>query len=110
LVQLGEELAPDSEPGSILFPQAQTPPTRAGAGIFLGQVSPPRAGSENPKDPFQNKPIVRPRSAFAGTLGEQRFDVGPLFVGQKYISHPQLVAYQKAKSAPKIKKTFEPDL
>jgi hypothetical protein len=110
VIQFREEFPPDFKPDSILLPQAQTPPARAGTGIFVGQVLPARARPENPKNAFEHAAIVGPRPAFADVLGEERFDVRPLFVGQKYISHPQLFTGKKAKSANKIKKSFAGDL
>jgi hypothetical protein len=99
-------LPPDFEPGPILFPKAQTPPARAGTGIFVGQVFPARASFEDPENPFQNQSIVGPRATVAFTLWKQRFDVRPLFIGEKHVSHPQLFTYSSANSARKIKKSF----
>jgi hypothetical protein len=38
----------------------------------------------------------------AAALGQQRLDVGPLFIGQHLLSHPQLFPYRFGKSAKKI--------
>jgi len=103
-------LPPDFKPGAILLPQTQTPPACAGTGVFVGQVLPTRAGSEDPEDAFQNEPIISPRPAVADAFRQQWRDLGPLFIGEKYVSHPQLFTYSFEKSAQKIKKSRGGDL
>jgi hypothetical protein len=96
-------LPPNFKPSAILLPQTQTPPARAGTGIFVGQVLPTRTGPEYPEDAFQNEPIISPRPTLADAFRQQRRDLDPLFIGEKYVSHPQLFTYSFENSAKKTK-------
>jgi len=91
LVQLREKLSPYLEPYPVLFPLAQPAPAGAGTGIFLGQIPPTRPSLEPPQDAFKHAPVFGPRPTATPTLGQKRFDPGPLLIGQECFLHPQLL-------------------
>jgi hypothetical protein len=61
-------------------------------GIASRQILPRGAGLEDPQDPVQDIPRVAPRTPApiwpATRLGQQRFEHGPLFVGEVHEPTP----------------------
>ena len=80
------------------MPVSQTSPTRGRILILVGEISPPRAGLEDPEDSFEAGSIigrwaasVRPRRR----QGNQRFDLLPLLVRQHRFSCPHRITSDK---------------
>src|SRR5713226_6135587 len=74
LVQLAQKRPPDVQPNAPLLPISQ-PPARRGMRGFFGQVLPASPAPQNPQNPFQNMPVLDPRTtalALFGRLREKR--------------------------------------
>jgi len=95
LIQFGEEGPPQAQPDPLGFPALESLPTRAGADAEVsGQIPPPRARAEDPKDRLEHHAVRfrRPAGPPSLGLGQQRLDLLRLCLADRWRTHGHCLA------------------
>src|SRR5579885_1360993 len=82
LVGLPQQFGGEAVPGAALAPAVEAAVGGLPGAGALGQVAPGRAGDEHPEGGVEGQPVVLERVTPAAVRRQQRFQLGPLGVGQ----------------------------
>jgi hypothetical protein len=90
VVRFVQQRGDDADPGAVAAPAVEAAEDGLPRPVTLGEVTPRRAGVQDPEDPDDERTVVAGRAAYAAgmaLLGEQRRDAGPLRVREFVAAH-----------------------
>jgi hypothetical protein len=90
VVQFVQQRGDDADPGAVAAPAVEAGEDGLPRPVTLREVTPRRAGVQDPEDPHDDRTVVAGRAAYAAgmvPLGEQWRDTSPLRVREIVAPH-----------------------